>query len=231
MLSISNFPTIDFIYWHSSVISSSLGYRSYDISQWGCNCTLLYHYFILWGMGRTGTGMAIHPTLPSFDLSPTALLQLATKSQADLKKNIINFYKCISLLSVPCFQLCHRNDNLQASSASIFFVLLKGDSYDVRYLPPTSWVHGPGVLRLSSSLNLLQPQGRNGPWPQDPWGKASSWQRKQEERGREKNVDSNGKLCLWSVENMQSSDLPSEAASEWVLFNDLLFPAVLLPAH
>lgn len=50
--------------------------------------------------------MAIHPTLLSFDLSPMTLLQLATKSQADLKKNIINFYKCISLLSVPCFQLC-----------------------------------------------------------------------------------------------------------------------------
>lgn len=71
-------------------------------------------------MGRTGTGLTIHPTLPSFDLSPMALLQLTTKSQADLKKNIINFYKGISPLSVPCFQLCQRNDNLWASSAIIF---------------------------------------------------------------------------------------------------------------
>lgn len=81
--------------------------------------------------------MAIHPTLLSFDLSPTALLQLATKPQADLKKNTIHFYKCISLLSVLCFQLCHRNYNRWASSASIFLVLFTGDSYDVCYLPPT----------------------------------------------------------------------------------------------
>lgn len=60
--------------------------------------------------------------------------------------------------------------------------------------------------------------------PQDLCSKASSWQGKQEEHRRERNVNSNGELCLWSVENMQSSDLPFEAASQRVLFNDVAIP-------
>lgn len=181
-------------------------------------------------MGRTGTRMAIHPTLLSFDLSPMALLQLATKSRADLKENIINFYKCVSPLSVLCFQLYHWNDNLWAWSASIFCVIQRWQLWCVLFTSHivSSWAW---EQRLSSSLSLLQPQGRNGPCPQDLWDKASSWQSKQEERRRERNVSSNGKLCLWSAENRQSSDLPLETASRECCLMMLLFPAILLPAH
>lgn len=81
------------------------------------------------------------------------------------------------------------------------------------------------MQRLSSNLSLLQPQGSHRiSAARQEAGKASSWQGKQEEHRRERNVNSNGELCLWSVENMQSSDLPFEAASQRVLFNDVAIP-------
>lgn len=159
--------------------------------------------------------MAIHPTLISFDLSPRALLQLATKPQADLKKNTINFYKCISLLSVSCFQLCHRNYNRWASSASIFFVLFPGDSSDVCYLPPLCEFMGLGCRGWAPIWASSSHRAATGSLQQ---GKQLA------EHRRERNVSSNGELCLWSVENMQSSDLPFEAASQRVLFNDVAIP-------
>lgn len=55
-------------------------------------CTLLYHYCILWGMGRRGTGVTIRPTLPRFVLSLVSLLQQATKSQSWFKGKQHLFY-------------------------------------------------------------------------------------------------------------------------------------------
>lgn len=71
--------------------------------------------------------------------------------KADLKESVANFCKCTSLLSVPCFLLLQRNDNLQASNVGIFFHVIQRRQLTGYYLPPTLRVPGAGVPSWASS--------------------------------------------------------------------------------
>lgn len=193
-------------------------------------CTLLYHYCILWGMGRRGTGVTIRPTLPRFVLSLVSLLQQATKSQSWFKGKQHQIF-----LSANLFYLSHvfgfakemiscrhpvQTFFSRCSKMTVTMSIIYLSSHKCKGL----WWRGC-MLSQTSSRHKMVPVCR------------MARQDKQVAKQTVKTERKRGEQQWWKTLTMECSDCATLRFSFWgceppsATLTMTLFPAVLLPVH
>lgn len=193
-------------------------------------CTLLYHYCILWGMGRRGTGVTIRPALPRFVLSPLSLLQQATKSQSWSKGKQHQIF-----LSANLFYLSH------------VFGFAK-EMISCRH-PVQTFFSRCSKMTVTMSIIYLSPHkwwgcgGEGACWAKPPpdtrWSLSAGWPGpdKQVAKQTVKTERKRGEQQWWKTLTMECSDCATLRFYFWgceppsASLTMTLFPAVLLPVH